>query len=87
MGHNARACGSDEEIALIPLSCNLINWAHKIIFMNPRNYNEAISNFKVIDYDKLIASKAIIWDIKDEYDWGDKVLWRILHDKMSNLDL
>lgn len=85
MGYNARACGSSEKIALIPLSCNLINWADKIIFMSRENFDQAMINFKAVDYDTDIAEKSIVWSVPDVYIWGDSTLWGILSNYMTAL--
>ena len=85
-GHNARACGSDVEVALIPLSCNLINWADKIIFMNPDNFEQAKQVFDSVGYKEDIEAKAIVWNIVDDYSWYDDVLWNILYTKMKMFD-
>jgi len=85
-GHNARACGSDVDIALIPLSCNLINWADKIVFMNPDNFDQAKQVFDPVGYKEDIEAKAIVWNIIDDYSWGDNVLWNILYTKMKMFD-
>lgn len=85
-GHNARACGSDVDIALIPLSCNLINWADKIVFMSPENFEQAKMVFDPVGYKEDIEAKAIVWNIEDDYNWGDSVLWGILHEKMKMFD-
>ena len=68
LGYNSRSCGSNLSCALIPISVNLIEWADKIIFINPSNYNESIENFKNFDYDFMIKQKSIIWEIDDKYD-------------------
>jgi predicted protein tyrosine phosphatase len=83
MGFNARACGSEVDIALIPLSCNLINWANHIIFMNPENLTQAIKTFDPVGYKEDIEQKAIVWNINDDYNWGDTVLWNIVHEKLK----
>lgn len=82
MGFNARACGSDVDIALIPLSCNLINWADTIVFMSSNNYTQALATFAAVGYEDDIKHKAVVWNIPDDYDWGDSVLWNIIHEKL-----
>lgn len=83
-GLNARAAGSDVEIALIPMSCNLIDWAEHIVFMTQSNRDDAIRTFKIIDdYAEQIKRKGQVWNVPDNYNWGDNVLWTILHEKMK----
>src|ERR1700741_1419364 len=50
MGYNARACGSNVELALIPMSCKLIDWANHIIFMNRGNLDQSLKVFSVVGY-------------------------------------
>lgn len=84
LGFNARACGSDTEIALIPLSCNLINWADKIVFMNGENFYESLREFKDVGYDIDIREKAVLWNIGDNYDWNDPWLYNHFLDKLKD---
>lgn len=74
LGYNARSCGS-EEYALIPLSVNLISWAEKIFFVGEYNYLTALDTFKK-DYlvSLELKEKAVVWDIRDIYDYGDFTL-------------
>jgi predicted protein tyrosine phosphatase len=84
IGLNARACGVDVNVALIPISCNLIDWAQHIVFMTTSNYKDALIIFKPIDdYHDQIKAKSQVWNIPDNYNWGDNVLWSILHEKMK----
>lgn len=85
MGHNARACGSDAERALIPLSANLIEWADKIVFLNFENFEESLKVFNGTGFDDTIKEKKVIWNIDDDFSWGDNILFRILTDKVKEL--
>lgn len=85
LGFNARACGSDTEIALIPLNCNLINWADRIIFMTDDNLIQSIKEFELVGYDEDILNKYVVWDITDDYDWGDNVLFNICLHKLKEM--
>jgi len=87
MGYNARSCGSDVDIALIPLSVNLINWADYIIFMKRENYNKSLKTFTPVGYDQDIIDKSLIFDIDDHYNYGDDYLKKIIADKLNNLKL
>jgi len=86
-GHNARAVGSDVDMALIPLSVNLINWADHIIFVNNENYVQSCNEFDKIGYKEDIIKKATIWNLPDDYSWGDNVLWRIIEDNLLKMGL
>lgn len=83
LGFNARACGSDTQLALIPLNCNLINWADKIVFMNRENFQESMHEFEAVGYDEDIEKKAVVWNIGDEYEWGDTWLFNHFLDKLK----
>jgi predicted protein tyrosine phosphatase len=84
-GYNARACGSAVNIALIPLSCNLINWADHIIFMNAENALQAHREFEAVGYKDDIVRKQIVWNIEDNYNWGDNVLWNAIDWRLKDL--
>jgi len=74
LGYNARSCGC-EDYALIPLSANLIEWAHKIFFMNEENYMSALNTFRPLkEYEEMILNKAVCRDIEDEYDYDNHLL-------------
>lgn len=72
LGFNARSCGSVVDMALIPLSVNLIYWADKIIFMNAGIKVQALQYFE--DYYELIKSKSVVWGVADDYDRNDPPL-------------
>ena len=74
-GINARSCGSNFNYALIPCSANLINWADKIIFVNPENLEQLEYNY--IGHDYLlnqIEQKKIVLNIPDNYEYMDERL-------------
>ena len=76
-GINARSCGSNFNYALVPCSANLINWADKIIFVNPQNLWELQDNF--VGYADLltqIREKQIVMNIPDNFDYMDSYLVR-----------
>ena len=71
-GINARACGSEIDIALIPISANLVMWAQKIVFVNESNYFDTLELFK--DHQRLhnlITMRALVLDIPDMYEYND----------------
>jgi predicted protein tyrosine phosphatase len=74
-GLNARSCGSSIDIALIPISANLINWADKIVFVNENNYHEALELFAdTEDLHYQITTKSIVLDIMDMYNYNEPQL-------------
>ncbi len=74
-GLNARSCGSAIDYALIPISANLIMWAHKIVFVSKENYQEALELFK--DHEMLshlIVVRSLVLDIPDIYNFNESDL-------------
>lgn len=82
-GYNTRNCGT-HAYALIPLSVNLIMWAHKIIFVNEENYLHAMKTFAVSDYNEDIQQKGIILNIKDNYEYNHPELIKQLEEQLTN---
>lgn len=76
-GFNTRACGTDKNYALVPLSTALVKWADQIVFVNPDNYNEAklLSHESV--YEELLE-KSIVLEIEDDYEWMQPELVELL---------
>ena len=74
MGFNARSCGSEQDIALIPITANLIEWADHIIFMTGENFRAACKTFADTGYDESIEDKGIIWHLEDDFEYGDQSL-------------
>lgn len=71
-GINARSCGSNFNYALVPCSANLINWAHKIVFVNQDNLLQLEDNF--LGHQHLldqIERKQVVLDIPDNYEYMD----------------
>jgi predicted protein tyrosine phosphatase len=71
---NTRSCGT-HDYALIPLSANLINWAHGIYFAHPENWWTACEVFK--DKPDLLLqlnSKSQICRIQDIHDYDSPQL-------------
>jgi predicted protein tyrosine phosphatase len=86
--YNTRSCGT-AEYALIPLSVNLLEWAHKIVFMDQDNFNEAIATFSQLDiennsayYENMIRDKSSVWAIPDKYEYMNPDLVAIIEDKL-----
>jgi predicted protein tyrosine phosphatase len=76
-GWNTRSCGVDE-VALIPLSVNLIMWADKIVFFEDEHYQIAMKTFAMVDYDEDIKSKSHVLDITDDFNYMDEWLSKLL---------
>jgi len=77
-GYNARSCGSNLKLALIPISENLIWWADHIIFMNEDNEYSVRKHLANTNHDLLdeAHTKAHCWRIPDDYNYGDEgLLW------------
>jgi predicted protein tyrosine phosphatase len=74
-GLNARSCGSAVDIALIPISANLIMWAEKIVFVTENNYFDALALFA--DHQmlhNLLIMRSLVLDIPDIYNYNDPEL-------------
>lgn len=70
LGYNARSCGSSP-YALVPISVNLIEWAHRIFFVNEENYLAALDTFVGMpEYEEMLLNKSTCWDIEDIHDYG-----------------
>jgi len=81
-GWNTRSCGSSE-YALIPISANLIYWAHKIFFMNKKNMDEALKTFKDHrDLLDMIAKKSVTLTIPDNFGYNNPELVKHLEGKV-----
>jgi predicted protein tyrosine phosphatase len=84
-GYNARSCGSSIEMALIPLSVNLIMWAEKIVFMNSSNKIEAAQKFFGDNESMKRIDGGVVWHVEDVYDRDDPTLRRICEEKLDEL--
>lgn len=68
-GINARACGSAVNYALIPISANLIAWAHRIVFVCSSVRDEVVLDVFETNPEikQEVQLKEIILDIPDIY--------------------
>jgi predicted protein tyrosine phosphatase len=85
-GINARSCGSNFNYALVPCSANLINWADKIIFVNPENLWQLEDNF--LGHKDLltqIEDKQIVLNIPDNFEYMDYQLQKIFKDELFDV--
>jgi predicted protein tyrosine phosphatase len=82
-GINARSCGSNFNYALIPCSANLINWADKIIFVNPENLWQLEDNFAGHrELLEQIEQKQVVLNIPDSYEYMDPELKQLLETEL-----
>lgn len=82
-GINARSCGSNFNYALIPCSANLINWAHKIIFVNKENLWQLEDNFLGHkDLLEQIERKQIVLNIPDNFEYMDPQLQKMFREEL-----
>lgn len=87
-GINARSAGSHLHLALIPLTANLIKWAHQVVFMNSSNEDEVLR--KINDENLLtdLKEKSIVWNIEDYYNYMDESLvWKIERELEKTFDV
>ena len=82
-GINARSAGSHLHYALIPLSANLIKWAHWVVFMNSENEFEIAQKILDTDLLELMRDKSIVWNIEDTYNYMEDSLEGILRKKIE----
>ena len=82
-GINARSAGSRLHYALIPLSANLIKWAHWVVFMNSENEFEIAQKILDTDLLELMRNKSIVWNIEDTYNYMEDSLEWILRKKIE----
>lgn len=84
-GFNTRSCGTEEH-ALVPLSINLISWAHIIYFVNIDNYAAALYYFENEEEAlTLLRKKTRVLSIEDSYDYMDPKLVQIFEREISLL--
>lgn len=84
LGLNTRSCGSSN-LALIPLSANLIRWADLIVFMKMENYRQASDVFLDTEYWPDLAGKSLVWNIPDIYNYMDEGLVYVLESEIKGL--
>ena len=82
MGYNARACGSDIDMALIPISVNLIVWAKRIVFVEAYNRIEARKHFFGDSECTDKIDRAEVWDLPDDYDYMHPQLVSLIEQKL-----
>lgn len=86
LGLNTRNCGSHMEYALVPISVNLVFWAHKIVFVNQENYDRALDLFfGDKETQNLIITKGVVWNIEDNYEYMSPTLVSIMEPKIKDL--
>lgn len=67
-GYNTRSCGTNE-LALIPLSTALLEWADMVVFVDNSAYNDAYD-----DKHKKYFDNAMILSIPDNYEYMEPEL-------------
>ena len=81
-GHNTRACGAEDNFALVPVDGVLIHWADEIVCMNSRHEEtvRAIAAKQGIDT-KHTTFKVL--NIPDQYEYMDKGLQSIILERYN----
>ena len=74
-GFNTRACGINEEYALIPLTELLLVWADEIVFMEKEHKEEVESEFD------LRKKRVVLLSIPDKYAYMDPELQQLIIDR------
>jgi predicted protein tyrosine phosphatase len=72
---NTRACGADDEFALIPLDDVLLTWADEIVFMEQRHADMAKT---LMDEAGIEVPKVIILNIPDNFSYRDQKLMKVI---------
>lgn len=74
-GYNTRSCGSITGMALIPVSANLVEWAHQICFMTHENKQETLALFhEDAVTQEVIRGKSLVLNITDDYEYNQPEL-------------
>ena len=84
LGLNTRSCGSSN-LALIPLSANLIRWADWIVFMNSENWLQSKKVFQETEFQDDLEEKSLVWHISDIYNYMDDGLVYVLETRIKEL--
>lgn len=71
--HNTRACGHNQEYALIPLDVALLEWADEIVCME-RTMSVRIE-------DKVKDKPVLCLDIEDNYPYRDPELMKLIAER------
>jgi predicted protein tyrosine phosphatase len=79
-GVEALSAGTDSD-AITPVSADLIEWADLILAMERRHY----SHLQVRFGEQLKSKKISVLRIRDEYEYMDPDLIRILREKVTPL--
>ena len=77
-GYNVRACGTDMDYALVPVSTALLAWADLVVFANRENYNEVKAYLKP-------DCEYVVLDLPDDYGYNDPVLVNLVKRKLKEL--
>lgn len=87
-GINARSAGSHLHYALIPLTANLIKWAHWVVFMNSSNEDEVLRKINDVNLLTDLKEKSIVWNIEDTYNYTEEPLvWKIEREIEKTFDV
>jgi len=79
--YNTRAAGS-AGWALVPVTPNLLLWAHEVVFVNEENYEKVNQNFKLEDFPCLVK----VLDIPDQYMHMDPNLIKAFEEQYEPLN-
>lgn len=70
----------------MPLSINLVEWAHSLVFMHQDNYKEAVKTFQGHEYFHDLQQKAIVLDIPDTFDYMAPELVALLNPALDKVE-
>ena len=83
--YNTRAAGSWHD-ALVPLSDNLLGWAHEIVFVNQHNYDQVKASLREEDINIDTEFNVVVLDIPDSYPHMHPELIKAFHEQYEKLD-
>jgi soluble lytic murein transglycosylase-like protein len=55
--------------------------------MKRENYYNSLKTFAPVGYDQDLIDKSLIFDIDDNYNYGDDYLKKVIADKLNNYKL
>lgn len=71
---NTRAAGTYEDIAIVPVTDTLLEWADEIVCMEEHHANSVISHLQYLHLDKPVK----VLGIPDNYGYRDPVLMEFI---------
>lgn len=74
---NVRAAGSHPEYALVPVDQVLLNWAHRVVFVNPENH-ERVERAKL-----ALPREVYVLNVPDRFAFRDATLVKAIRAELE----